>query len=72
MNKIGPRVKHLREKQRMTQEDLAAKCNLLGWSITRSTLAKMESQVRRITDKEVLLLAEALKVDISQLFEINE
>ena len=72
MNKIGPQVRYLREKQGMTQEELAAKCNLLGWNITRSTLAKMESQVRRITDEEVLLLANALRVDVSLLFEATE
>jgi transcriptional regulator with XRE-family HTH domain len=52
----------------MTQEDLTAQCNLLGWSISRGTLAKVESQVRRVTDFEVALLAQALEVEISKLF----
>ncbi|MEJ2622920.1 MAG: helix-turn-helix transcriptional regulator [Candidatus Thiodiazotropha sp.] len=69
MNVVGPQVKWLREQKAMTQEDLTAQCNLLGWNISRGTLAKVESQVRRVTDSEVALLAEALEVDISTLFE---
>jgi len=69
MNKIGPHIRKLRGKQKLTQEQLVARCNLLEWNISRSTLAKIESQVRRITDIEVILLAKALKVEIQNLFE---
>jgi transcriptional regulator with XRE-family HTH domain len=69
MNVIGPQVKWLREQKAMTQEDLSAQCNLLGWSISRGTLAKIESQVRRVTDSEIALLAQALEVEIATLFE---
>ena len=69
MNVIGPQVKRLREESNMTQEELTAQCNLLGWNISRGTLAKIESQVRRVTDSEVALMAEALKVEISELYE---
>ena len=44
-------------------------CNLIGWNISRGTLAKIEAQVRRVTDDEVAFLAKALKVDISELYE---
>jgi len=69
MNIIGPQIKHLREQKHMTQEELTAQCNLVDWNITRSTLAKIESQVRRVTDSEVELMAMALKVEISKLYE---
>lgn len=68
MNIVGPQVRALRESQGMTQEELTAKCNLLDWDISRSSLAKIESQVRRVTDIEVALLAEALHVQIARLF----
>lgn len=71
MNVIGPQVKRLREKNRLTQEALTAHCNLIGWNISRSTLAKIESQVRRVTDSEVALMARALKVGIEELFNGN-
>ena len=69
MNIIGPRIKELRESQGLTQEELTARCNLVGLDISRGTLAKIEAQVRRITDDEIPLLAEALKVSIPQLYK---
>lgn len=68
MNIIGPRVQKIREAQHLTQEELAARCNLMGWDISRGTLAKIESQVRRITDDEVQLLAQVLNVSINELY----
>ncbi|MGH1439017.1 MAG: helix-turn-helix domain-containing protein [Cellvibrionaceae bacterium] len=68
MNVVGPQIKLYREKLGLTQEELTARCNLLGWDISRSTLAKVESQVRRVTDDEVLLFAEALEVNIKALY----
>jgi transcriptional regulator with XRE-family HTH domain len=69
MNIIGENVRVIRESKGWTQEQLAAKCNLLEWNISRSTLAKIEAKVRRVTDIEVKLLATALKVDICKLFQ---
>jgi transcriptional regulator with XRE-family HTH domain len=69
MNRVGPKVRELRERGGMTQEQLTARCNLVGFNISRGTLAKIESRGRRITDEEVGLLAKALKVDVSVLYE---
>lgn len=69
MNVIGPKVRLIRESKNMTQEDLAAKCNLIGWNISRGTLAKIEAKVRRVTDSEVTLLAKALGVDVADLYK---
>ncbi|MGK0270732.1 MAG: transcriptional regulator with XRE-family HTH domain [Cocleimonas sp.] len=68
MNIIGENVRNIRESQKLTQEQLAAKCNLLEWNISRGTLAKIESKVRRVTDVEVKLLAKVLKVNVNELF----
>ncbi|MFK3873984.1 MAG: helix-turn-helix domain-containing protein [Pseudoalteromonas sp.] len=68
MNIIGENVRKVRESNGWTQEQLAAKCNLLKWNISRSTLAKIESKVRRVTDIEVKTLSEALGVNIEALF----
>ncbi len=68
MNVIGSQVKQIRKAQGLSQEQLAAKCNLLEWDLSRSTLAKIESKVRRITDFEVILMAKALQVSIIELF----
>lgn len=71
-NLIGPKVRDLREKQEMTQPMLAAKCNLLGWNLSRETLAKIETRVRWVSDCELLCLARALEVNIEQLLVASE
>lgn len=69
MNLIGSTINRLRKSKKLTQEQLVAKCNLLGWGISRGTLAKIESHCRCISDAEVYLLAQALQVDINQFYE---
>jgi len=68
MNIVGENIRTLREHNGWTQQQLATECNLLEWNLTRSTLAKIESKVRRVTDIEVILLATALDVSIEELF----
>ena len=68
MNIVGKNVRAIREKKGLTQEQLVAKCNLLDWKVSRSTLAKVESNVRRVSDQEVKYLAEALNIEITELF----
>ena len=68
MNVIGPRIKELREQQKLTQAELAARCNVIGLDISRGTLGKIEAQVRRLTDGEVAQIAEALNVDVNELY----
>jgi len=69
MNIIGKNVRAAREKNGWTQEQLTAKCNLLEWNISRSTLAKIESSVRRVTDIEIKTLSLALNTNIETLFK---
>lgn len=69
MNIIGNNVKKIRERNGWTQDQLAAKCNLLEWNISRSTLAKIESKVRRVTDIEVKLFTIALNTEYKCLFD---
>jgi len=68
-NIVGPKIRKLRNQREMLQDALAAKCGLLGWDLSRSTLAKIEAQVRCVTDRELLILAKALKVTIGDLFQ---
>ena len=67
-NIIGPQVRKIRASQGLSQDALATKCNIIGWDISRGTLAKIESQVRRVTDSEVALIAKALKIRIQDLY----
>ncbi len=54
--------------QDLTQEELATKCNVIGWSLSRSTLAKIESCRRQVTDEETIFMAKALGVRIEKLY----
>jgi transcriptional regulator with XRE-family HTH domain len=67
-NIVGANVRRLRNSQNISQERLAAKCQLTGWDISREGIAKIESQTRGVSDIEVLKLAKALRVHFSVLF----
>lgn len=61
---MGKRIREARRKFKppLTQKDLAARLELNGWKISRTTLAKIETGVRLVTDFEVVVLAKTLKV----------
>ena len=67
-NIVGPNVRRVRNNQDISQEKLAAKCQLIGWDISREGIAKIESQIRGVSDIELLKLAKALRVHFSVLF----
>lgn len=56
----GSKNKKFKKRQSLPQEELVDKCNLIEWDISRGTLAKIESQVRRVIDIEVALFSKAL------------
>ena len=64
-NLVGPLLRELREKKGLTQAALVAKLNVMGWDLSRDTLAKIESQVRWVADFEIVKLAAGLGVDAS-------
>jgi transcriptional regulator with XRE-family HTH domain len=68
MNLVGPQIRRLRYQQGLTQPAFAAKCQLTGWDISREGIAKIESQVRGVSDIELMKLAKALRVHFSVLF----
>ena len=71
-NVIGPRVQQLRQKQGLTQPMLAARCNRYGWNLSRETLAKIELQLRWISDFELICLALALRIEPLELLPGKE
>lgn len=67
-NIIGPQVRRLRNEKALTQEQLAARFQVLGLEISRAGLSKIEAGLRCVADTEIPYIAEALKVDITLLF----
>ena len=67
---IGERVRSLRRQRRWTAQRLAEECTRIGMpSLTRGTLAKIESGVRKsVTAEELVVLARSLGVAVSDLW----
>ena len=64
---VGKRIRNIRERKKMTQEELSAKLQLMGCDITRSALAKMEVGQRHIYLDEIMLIKEILNVSYEDL-----
>jgi len=69
-NIVGPVVRELRAKKGLTQPQLAAKLNVLGFDISRETLAKIESQIRWIADFEIPVLAKGVGIEPAELINL--
>lgn len=68
-NITGEKIKNLRIAQALTQEQLAARLNLQGINLGRSSVAKIESQSRPVFDYQVEGFANALGVSVEELFK---
>ena len=67
-NVVGPQVRKLRNKLDLTQEELAARCQLHGLDISRGTLSQIEARLRRVADSELFRLSVVLNVSTDDLF----
>jgi transcriptional regulator with XRE-family HTH domain len=65
---VGPQVRKWRTKKGWSQEAFATKLQLRGWSISRDSVASLESQRRRASDLELLFLARVLGISLEDLF----
>jgi transcriptional regulator with XRE-family HTH domain len=68
LNLVGPQVRKWRDNRGWSQETMASKLQLLGWSISRHSLAKLELGLRRVSDCELFFLARVLRLDLRDLF----
>jgi transcriptional regulator with XRE-family HTH domain len=68
LNVVGPQVRTFRNRRGWTQSVMARKLQLLGWSISVGSLGKLEAQLRRVPDCEVMFLAKVLGVSAADLF----
>jgi DNA-binding XRE family transcriptional regulator len=71
-NVIGERVEMLRKERGLTQKSLADELSKRGVPISTSGLSKLEKQIRKVTDIEIVALAEVLKVSVNCLLDIKE
>ena len=66
--RIGKNIRSLREKAKLTQEEVAAQLQVRGCDITRSAIAKIEVGQRHLYPDEIILLKEILKVTFDDIF----
>lgn len=70
-NITGKNIKVFRQYKNISQEQLAAKLNLLGLSLDQTIISRIENQTREILDYEVKTFADALGVNIEELYKEN-
>lgn len=70
-NIVGANVRKARKaaKPPITQIDLVARLQVLGMIIDQSSISKIESGRRPVSDIEVNALAKALRIPLEKLFE---
>lgn len=64
---IGENIRILRASKKLTQDQLAAKLQVLGCDVTRSALAKIEVGQRHLYPDEIRALKEILNVSYDEI-----
>ena len=68
-NICGKNIKKIRKEQKITQNELCARMQVMGYQISRSDISKLENGKKFITDFELVGFSKALKVSILDLFK---
>ncbi|MCI6378123.1 MAG: helix-turn-helix domain-containing protein [Clostridiales bacterium] len=71
-NLCGETIRRLREKKRLSQEQLAAKMQVEGVQINQKAVSRIETGDRVVPDYEVLVFARVLGVEAGQLLRERE
>ena len=66
-NLSGPNIKRLREERGFSQEELAAKMQLLGLEINQNAISRVELGYRVVPDYELLYFARVFEVSVQEL-----
>ncbi len=68
MNLIGENVRKYRKLNKMSQQALSDKLELLGVYVCRGSVSRIEDKTRTVTDIELFAISKVLNVSIEQLF----
>lgn len=71
-NAVGPRIRALREKAGLSQEQLMAQLQLMGLDAERGVIKRIEGGQRMVSDLEIRLLARYFKVTYEYLLDGEE
>lgn len=71
-NLCGDRVRTVRMRKRITQEELAARMQVEGVTIERDCISRIEMGSRFVADYELKVLSKLLGVSVDWLLEESE
>ncbi len=66
-NIVGKKLLALRTAHNLSQRDLAAKLQLMGYDIDRNVICRIETGKRRVTDKELVVFCKIFRVSTEEL-----
>lgn len=66
-NLIGKKLLALRTARNLSQRDFAAKLQLMGYDIDRNVITRIETDKRRVTDKELVVFCKIFQVSPEEL-----
>ena len=69
MNLIGDRLRVLRKKHHLSQQQLSERLETQAVYICRGSISRIDDKSRTVTDIELMGLAKVLGVKIQDLFE---
>lgn len=72
VNVIGNNLKRYREQQNISQERLCDKLALLGITLYKNDIYRIENNKRLVRDFELWGIAKTLNVKIEQLLTLND
>lgn len=70
-NIIGKKLKDIRERKGISQEQLSNKLTLLGITLYQSDIFKIEHNERTVRDFELWGICNILDIKVEDLFEAN-
>ena len=66
-NLIGAKVLKFRLANEIKQKDFLAQLQVLGLDISPTSLSRLEWQERLVQDREIMIIAKAMKIDPNEL-----
>jgi len=64
----GDNIRRIRIQKKVTQTDLAARLQVRGVQVNQNSICRIEKGKRVVADYELLIFADALGVDVKDLF----
>lgn len=68
-NIISARLKEIREKQNLSQANLAARLQTMNVNIDQQMISKIEKNLRQVTDYELACICKCLSVTPNELLD---